>query len=226
MSLADVFFPRRSVCMLCNHPSHGAYLCEACQAALDKACLHEEARPDVFMEAVCSAWPHEAHARKLVHCLKFEAIADAAEVLASGMVEAAKANEYPSDAVVTSVPMPEKRIRARGIDHGLTLAEAVATGLSLRYAPLLQRTGKSHTQRGLTRAQRLRNLTNAFTAVPLHGEKVLLVDDVTTTGATAYACARALQEAGASGVWVLTATKALWGQAWLRRWLRRKGLKR
>ena len=225
MKLADILLPRRMVCFLCGMPTHGDALCRDCQAELDTTRLHETARPDVFMEATCSAWYHEGAARKLVHRLKYDAVADAAEVLAVGMAEAARANAYPMDAVVTSVPMPEKRQRARGIDHGRTLAEAVAAALSLRYEPLMTRTGKAHTQRGLSRAQRLRNLTNAFAAAPLDGMKVMLIDAVLTTGATSHACARTLKEAGASGVWVLTATKARRDKDthWLRRWLRRKG---
>ena len=223
MKAADALFPRRMVCLLCGLPTHGELLCAACQAELDDARLQEKAQPDVFMEAICSAWYHEGVARRLVHRLKYDAVEDAADVLAEGVVEAVRANDYPADAVATSVPMPDKRRRARGIDHGRVLAERVAGALSLRWEPLMIRTGKAHTQQGLTRAQRLRNLSDAFIATPPDGARVLLIDDVTTTGATALACARALKMAGASGVWVVTATRARWGSTWLRRLFRRKG---
>lgn len=226
MRLADAVFPRKMMCLVCGAPSHGEALCAACREKLQSAVCCDDVKPDVFIEGAGSVWYHEGVPRKLVHRLKYDAIADAAEVLAAGIAQLARENSLPEAMVVTSVPMPKRRMRERGIDHGRTLAEAVARELSLPYEPLLTRAGRSHTQRGLNRAQRLRNLTDAFTAAPLHGESVLLIDDVFTTGATALTCARVLHEAGAARVWVLTATKARKGGSWLKRLLRWKGWKR
>lgn len=226
MSSLDILFPRNMVCLVCGVPSYGEALCASCRKKLILAACRNDVDPDVFIEGVGCAWYHEGVPRKLVHRLKYDAIADAAEVLATGIADLAREKSLPEDMVVTSVPMPKKRLRERGIDHGRTLAEAVARALSLPYEQLLARVGRSHTQRGLNRAQRLRNLTDAFTAAPLHGETVLLIDDVLTTGATALTCARVLREAGAARVWVLTATKARKGGSWLNRLLRWKGWKR
>ena len=205
MRLAAYLFPRGAACLVCGRPSFGALLCEDCCEALAEARLPEEAWDDVFTADIRSAWPYAGIARKLVHLLKFDAVADAAEVLASGMIDAL--GTLPRTTVVTSVPMPLKRRRARGIDHGMELAVRVATGLACAYRPLLFRVGGARTQRGLSRARRLTNLQGTLMCDRLQGEDILLVDDVLTTGATAQACAQLLQQAGAGSVRVVTATR-------------------
>ena len=115
--------------------------------------------------------------------------------------------DLPPDTIVTSVAMPVKRIRQRGFDHGRVLAEMVAQRLDLPYKALLVREPGGHTQRGLGREQRLRNLSGRFTGVGQTGNPVLLIDDVLTTGATAAVCTRALLDAGSGPVRVIAAAR-------------------
>jgi len=125
------------------------------------------------------------------------------------MMDTVQKMDLPKDTIVTWVTMPDKRRRKRGIDHGRVLAQCVAQRMNVPCLKLLIRREESrHTQEGLSREQRLRNLEGVFDAIPLNGENVLLVDDVHTTGATALFCTRALLSRGARSVWVLTATGA------------------
>jgi predicted amidophosphoribosyltransferase len=107
------------------------------------------------------------------------------------------------------VPGDRGRVRRRGIEGpaALCLRLAGAWGVEPRL-DLLQRCGSAPPQRGLTAAARRRNLATAF-AADAPPERVTLVDDVYTTGATADACARALKRAGARHVEVLTFARAL-----------------
>ena len=108
-------------------------------------------------------------------------------------------------AVVVPVPLHPSRLRLRGYNHAALLAAPVARALGARFAPLaLVRLRDTPAQATLDRSARIENVERAFGARPggggVAGERVLLVDDVRTTGATLRACANALREAGAAEV--------------------------
>lgn len=201
MNLLRALYPERVICVVCGRPSQGEFLCPKCEAEL------AELRLDGTRER--AAYRHEGVARKLVHRLKYDNVTAAATVLARAMaLDAAKLHLAP-DTVVTWVTMPRARRRIRGIDHGQVLARAVALRLGLPVKRLLIRSEKHplRTQWGSTRAQRLRNLIGMFSAEAELPRYILLVDDVTTTGATMETCCACLRQAGARVVHI-TATKA------------------
>jgi competence protein ComFC len=105
---------------------------------------------------------------------------------------------------VCSVPLHKKRRRKRGFDQAELLARRIAEELRIPFVRGAQRTRNTPTQTKLNRQQRQENVRDAFApAKPVSG-RVLLVDDVLTTGATAAACAQALIKAGAGSVFLLT----------------------
>lgn len=129
----------------------------------------------------------------------------AARALAARMLDAAPALEGEC---VAFVPATRAARSARGFNPAEELARHVARGLSLPLAPLLEKVRETADQASLGRADRRRNLLGAFRADRAPA-RVLLVDDLFTTGATAGACARALGAAGAARVDVLTFGRAL-----------------
>ena len=104
------------------------------------------------------------------------------------------------------IPPEPTRLLARGHHPPERLARELATRWCLTDVPLLIRTGGRATvrQTGLARAERLRNARGAFVAVAETPKRVLLVDDVYTTGATVSAAATALKKAGARRIDVVT----------------------
>jgi ComF family protein len=123
------------------------------------------------------------------------------------------AERYPfaGDALLVPVPLHLARLRHRGFNQAVLLARAIARRRGLQVAPrLLVRTRATAVQAGLSAADRRRNLRDAFALrVPARlGGRVVLVDDVLTTGATADACARVLRAAGAERIDVYTAGRA------------------
>lgn len=102
------------------------------------------------------------------------------------------------DAVV-AVPLHPRRLAARGFDQTALLSRPVAKALGVPRGTLLCRTRDTPAQAGLDLAGRAQNVRGAFVARPCAG-RVLLLDDVRTTGATLAACAEALTAAGASRV--------------------------
>jgi ComF family protein len=114
------------------------------------------------------------------------------------------------DALV-SVPLHHVRARDRGFNQAAELAERLGRRQGLPHWSCLRRPHPTPKQATLSRSARLRNLRQAFTLksrFDVAGKALLLIDDVYTTGATAEACARVLQAAGACRVAVLTVARA------------------
>ena len=110
---------------------------------------------------------------------------------------------------VVPVPMHKKRLRERGRNHSALLAEQVAALMALPQIDALERVRDTAQQALLSDAERQSNLENAFRLVrDVAGMRLLLVDDVCTTGATANACAAALREGGAASVVLLCYAEA------------------
>jgi ComF family protein len=122
-------------------------------------------------------------------------------------------NEYrlASD-IIIPVPLNNKRLRERGFNQAGLLANNLAKKVGLPYVTqALFRTRKTRSQVGLSRFERLANVQDAFSAVPaiVEDKRILIIDDVTTTGATMEACAKALKEAGAKVIVGLSIARAL-----------------
>lgn len=204
--IEDILWPQRFKCLCCDELSEGELLCPDCRQALKAVKLSPT---ESGGESIRSVYRYDGVAKQLVLLLKEQCVAAAANVLADGMAEAASAMELPADIVLTWVSMPDIRRMKRGIDHGRILCEAVGSRTGFPVKQLLVRTGRLHTQRGLSREARLRNLSGTLACPSKINGPVLLIDDVLTTGATASACAEVLMRAGAEAVFVLTATRAM-----------------
>jgi len=112
--------------------------------------------------------------------------------------------------VVVPVPMHWRRRLMRGTDHAWAIARAVAAAMRIPAGRELTRIRHTPPQWNLPRSRRAANVRGAF-AASRHGvrdARVLLVDDITTTGATASECARALRDAGAADVLLAVVAKA------------------
>lgn len=222
--LAELLYPRGVRCLACGGMSHGDMLCDACAHDMEVCRLRPPLCPVCGYPvrrdgcAFCrrngaisarSVWRHEGAPAQLVRALKFHALRDAAPTLVDGMAACASELLGHTRATVTWVPMPRRRMLARGVDHARLLAEGVAERLQLPCEPLLDRTRTPHlTQRSSDRAGRIRNAAHAYTCGHAEGA-VLLIDDVLTTGSTARSCCLSLLEGGAQCVYVVTATRSV-----------------
>ncbi|WP_293809399.1 ComF family protein [uncultured Bosea sp.] len=166
------------------------------------------ADPPVFARAraVCR---FDGTARELVHRLKYGDRVELSLTLGRMMTQAGR--ELTADAdLVLPVPLHRTRLWRRRFNQAAALAQLIARETGLPFAATaLTRIRRTRQQIGLTRPQRAENLQGAF-HVPvamrqlIEGRRILLVDDVLTTGATVNAASRALLRAGASAVDVLT----------------------
>jgi len=115
--------------------------------------------------------------------------------------------------VIIPVPLHPTRLRAREFNQSLLLADQLSRHLARPVsATNLVRTAATDPQTTLSRQERLRNLRNAFEIrrpPDLSGKRILLIDDVFTTGATLNECARSLRNAGAGPVFALTLARTV-----------------
>lgn len=147
-------------------------------------------------------------ARRLVHGLKYRDRLDLATWMGGWMVRAG-ADVVPVADLVIPVPLHVRRLWYRRANQAALLAQAIARQAGRPFAPtVLRRVRPTEQQVGLTADQRNRNVRGAFgvadrAAATVRGRRVLLVDDVYTTGATVKAATRTLLKAGAVAVDVL-----------------------
>ncbi|WP_082347670.1 ComF family protein [Rhizobium sp. AAP116] len=173
------------------------------------------AHPPVF-DRLRSVALHEGVARHLVHDLKYRDRVDLAPMMAGWMLRAASVEIAACDAIVC-VPLHRMRIFRRMFNQSAELARHVARQSGKPFfAEVLLRRKRTQQQVGLTANQRSLNVRGAF-GVPagledlVFGKRLVLVDDVYTTGATVSAATTALKKAGAQDVTVLTFARALAG---------------
>lgn len=217
--MLDLLFPKR-----CAGCGSGAWpFCAGCRAelvVLAQPWCERCGAPSVRSVAGCRDCPPEAIARaraafgfdgpvrRAVHRLKFAGWRPVAGALAEAMVRVWEVESRQQADVVTWVPLSRDRLAARGYDQARTLARAVAPRLGLTSAALLRREGDLGPQARRGGQARREAMRGMFVTSARPPERVLLVDDVLTTGATAGACAEALIAAGARDVSVLTAARA------------------
>ena len=229
-TLLDLVFPPR--CAGCRQ--RGVWLCADCLAlvpplapplcaqcgkpltisdtppALCRSCRHGEL-PD--LDWARAAYPFTGPLREAIHHFKYDK--ERARATHLGLALLPLLDRLPQDhsmapLLLIPVPLSAARRRERGYNQAEALAVVLAANSAWPLATALHRTRATPPQIGLNRTARHQNVAGAFTweGASLAGTRVLLVDDVLTTGATANACAVALKEAGAAWVGLVTVARA------------------
>ncbi len=208
--LGDLLYPPYARCFGCGHPrldAAGDHLCAPCREKLRSLALSSVPFFVEGVEKVYAPYPYEGVAREIVHTLKYACVRDAAKVLGPKMAACLDGKAF--DALVP-VPLHPGRLAERGFNQAELLANAVAEITKTPVLPALSRLRETGQQAKLSRAGRLTNMEGAFQCTQsVKGMRLLLVDDVSTTGATAHACARELYAAGAKQVSLLAAAVTL-----------------
>ena len=216
-ALADLFYPQwcvgcggRASDLLCppcfeSLPWTGSPACERCGLPTVSAtpacgaCRYVE----FAFETARAPLRYEGVGKEIVHALKYRGYTTVVERLAAPLL--AEAVEWPGgfDRVVP-VPLHGARLRRRGFNQAALLARGLAGRINTPVSDTLKVVRSTRDQVELSAAERRQNVAGAFLAGARARGRLLLVDDVFTTGATTSACAAALLDAGAAEVHAIT----------------------
>lgn len=181
--------------------------CPCCMQPLDRRGLCERCAPmRGWIRRAGYAFPYRAPASNIVRAFKYAGIGVLAEWMARQMADMPGAERLLRGCdLIVCVPMDLLRRNRRGYNQAWLLARELSRIAGIPAADVLRRRPFVRHQAGLKREQRLENLKGAIRcAEDVSGKRILLVDDVRTTGATAAACAEALRKAGAMQVDLMT----------------------
>ena len=161
------------------------------------------------LDALRAAMAYDEASAPMILGLKYGDRQDVAPALAR-LLDRAGEEVLTDGAILVPVPLHPRRLRARRFNQAAVLAQNLARLSGHAAAPMaLRRVKPTPPQKGMSPAARRRNVAGAFTARGPAPERVVLIDDVLTSGATLLGCARALRRAGARHVSALTLARVV-----------------
>lgn len=220
----DLVFPQK--CIGCG--KEGDFLCSGCKKTLTRImppiCPKcGKPQPSGIICSKCVSWRNnidgirspfkfEGIIREVIHQFKYKNLRCLARPLAFLLNEYLKQN-YLSVQLIVPVPLSSKRLRERGYNQSALLAEELSNITQLPRDISNLRRIKYNLPQAKTKSleERLINVDQAFSSngASIQNTNILLIDDVSTSGATLDACAEALKTAGASSVWGLVVAREL-----------------
>jgi len=231
-ALSSLFYP--ATCAVCAEDVGGhEYLCESCRSRAPRIkppfcakcsepfsgaitqtftcanCAHRI----LHFDSAIAAYRSRGMVRKLVHEFKYGRHRHLRHPLAAWLAEAMNDPRLRGRRfdLIVAVPLHPARQRERGFNQAELLAELLANRTAIPLRPILERIRYTKTQTAYDRAERMENLQDAFRLrknANVRELRLLLIDDVLTTGSTLSECARVLKEAGAISVHAATAARA------------------
>ena len=186
-------------CEICGLPQTDVGICPSCQQTQP---YYQKLRSWVVFEGTI---------RKALHKMKYRQDLGLGDSLAVEMFSYTNQLNWNVD-IVLPVPLGKERMKKRGYNQVSLFALPLALAMGWKYnAHVLKRAKETISQVGLSKEERKNNVHDAFVANSrkVEGKSVLIMDDVSTTGATLNSCAKALIDGGASEVYALSLARAL-----------------
>jgi ComF family protein len=204
-------------CVLCASDSGDSVVCDACMRSLpmlasgcercavplpQRGICGECQRHTPCFDSAAAVFEYRFPVDRLVHRFKYSGDLAVGRWLTLQLLESVRESAKPD--LIVAPPLTPARLRTRGFNQAIEIAKALARELGVRCEIAgLSKVRETTPQPGLGRRERRANLHSAFRcSLALDGERVALVDDVMTTGATADSIARVLKAAGAGEVCV------------------------
>lgn len=201
-ALMELLFPRK--CVFCGRilSRNESGICHLCRASLPE---YAEQRLLSGLDGYSALWYYEGSVRDSLLRYKFHNRPDYADVYGPELALRIL-RQLPEADLLTWVPVSKNRLKERGYDQAELLVKAAAKELGKPAVRLLDKVRNNPAQSGISdAAARKENVQGVYQLRPdvdIAGKRVILVDDILTTGATAGECARMLRKAGAAQVYL------------------------
>lgn len=220
--LRQLLFP--TYCLACNHPIAGAsHVCLTCKTerfvdpneqglyTLPEVMLPENV---AFLDVMWQ-FDRSGGLRRVLHVLKYQGIEQVGDQLGELLAEKVffRRPELPQwqagNTYLVPVPLHKRKQRSRGYNQAECIARGISgrTGIPVLSASVVIRTKHTITQTGFNQKERIHNMTNAFEVREseyLKSKRLLIIDDVFTTGSTTFELAQTLHQAGGGSIGIIT----------------------
>ncbi|MCD3217922.1 ComF family protein [Clostridium botulinum C] len=207
----NLIYSAEKKCILCGESlQEDKVLCINCTRGM-KVCnnivklIHEE-----YIFNCYSSLYYSGNVKELILKLKYKNNFTAGLAFINYIMYTIEIHNIKFD-IITYVPSSKKTLKERGYNQGEYLAKLVAERTNKKVIRVLEKSRETKDQIGLTKNQRWENLENSFKCVnrnKIQDKKILLIDDVLTTGATAFFCSKEMVSSGCKEVIILTVAKS------------------
>ncbi|WP_139905667.1 ComF family protein [Clostridium thermarum] len=205
----EVIYGRANNCMLCGDFAEDM-LCKSCQSKMKYSLIEGEVEKEGIRFKYYSCAYYNSLVKEMIIRLKYKSDFDCGALLTQLMERLIREKEISFD-YITYVPCSEETFRKRGYNQSEFLSKKLSELTGKKVVHCLRKSKSTKDQIGLDRDARWTNLENSFAVEnykAIKDKKVLLIDDVITTGATAFYCGKALLLCGCREVNILTAAKS------------------
>lgn len=195
----DILYPYKNKCIICNSDFYG--ICPLCNNSIKRVKNHDD---------IISYGYYNGALKKLILEFKYNKNFIAGKILASYLCDLIN-NKIPNIDYIVYVPSSKKALKSRGFNQCEFLAREVGKNLNIEVIDCIKKYDNIKEQKSLSKEDRYKNIVNAFFIddnTKIKNKNILLIDDVTTTGATITACENLLKKQEIKTIKILTLAKS------------------
>lgn len=228
-SFLELLYPEKNTCFICDDYDENIgdkYICQNCYSTLEKntgnlceicskllddtsssMCCNECKNTKRYFVSAKSPLKYSSTVKKLIYDYKYYDKAYYYKMFGNILLEYIESNNYKNYDLITSVPLHRSKLNKRGYNQSKLIAKYLSSHLNIKYVRCLKRIRKTDVQNTLSKKERKINIDGAFSIVNKHiikQKKILIIDDIYTTGSTIDECSKILVNNGAKNIYALT----------------------
>jgi competence protein ComFC len=201
--LIEIIYPRENYCIICKEDDCFG-ICEACKKSI-------KIIGELYQEEIVSYGYYGGVLKDLILKFKYKSNFTAGDILAEFLEEYIVKNINYQKYIITYIPLSRKSKKARGFNQCEYIAKKISRNLSIEALEVLVKQKETKEQKTLKKDERYENIKDAFkvkSGIRLNGSHIILVDDVTTTGATLNEAYQLLKKIDVKDIKLLTLAKS------------------